>query len=270
MADIARLSLNQATTERWSVAEAVAGCVRHGISTIGLWRHKVEETGLKESARIVREAGLNVSSLCRGGMFVAASADERKRRLEDNFLAVQECAELQANSLVMVVGASVDVPLPTARTMVKEALAALVPYAHSHGVRLGLEPLHPMFTAERWVLNTIDQALEMAAPYSPADVGLILDTFHIWWDPRVLEQIAKAAGRIYGFHVSDWLVPLPDILMGRAIMGEGVVDNKLIHEAVERAGYNGPIEVEVFNQSVWDAPCDEVVDLVIERFAAKV
>lgn len=270
MADLARLSLNQATTERWSVAEAVAGCVRHGISSIGLWRHKVQETGLKESARIVRDAGLHVSSLCRGGMFPAASAEERKQRLEDNFLAVEECAELQADTLVVVVGAAVDVPLRSAREMVKDALTTLVPYAHSRGVRLGLEPLHPVFTAERCVLNTIDQALEMAAPYSPADVGLILDTFHIWWDPRVLEQIAKSAGRIFGFHVSDWLVPLPDILMGRAIMGEGIIDNHLLREAVDRAGYSGPIEVEVFNQSVWDAPCDEVLDLVIERFAAKV
>jgi len=203
-------------------------------------------------------------------MLVAASAEERKQRLADNFLAIQECAELQADSLVMVVGAAVGVPLPDARKMVTDALATLVPYAHSQGVRLGLEPLHPMFAADRCVLNTIDQALQMAAPYSSSDVGIILDTFHIWWDPRVLQQIANSAGRIYGFHVSDWLAPLPDILMGRAVMGEGVIDNRFLREAVDSAGYTGPIEVEVFNQSVWDAPPDEVLDLVIERFVNRV
>jgi sugar phosphate isomerase/epimerase len=203
-------------------------------------------------------------------MFPAASAEDRKRRLDDNFRAVEECAELQADSLVLVVGAAADVPLQSARAMVADALTALVPYAHSHGVRLGLEPLHPMFAADRCVLNTIDQALAMAAPYSAADVGLILDTYHIWWDPRVFEQIAQAAGRICGFHVSDWPVPLPDILMGRAMMGDGVIDNRLIREAVDCAGYAGPIEVEIFNRAVWDAPGDEVLDRVIERFAAKV
>jgi len=270
MADLARLSLNQATTERWSVAEAVEGCVRHDIRSIGLWRHKVQETGLKESARLVRDAGLHVSSLCRGGMFPAATATERKLRIQDNFMAVTECAELGADCLVLVVGAAVEVPLPSARQMVSDGLAALVPHAKKHGVRLGLEPLHPMFAAERCVLNTIDQALEMAAPYSPEEVGLILDTFHIWWDPRVYEQIESASGRIFGLHVSDWLVPLPDILMGRGIMGDGVIDNRSIREAIDRTGYRGPIEVEVFNQTVWDSPGTEVLDVIVERFSSRV
>ena len=154
--------------------------------------------------------------------------------------------------------------------MVADGLAALVPYAQQRGVRLGLEPLHPMYAGDRCVLNTIDQALQLAAPYDPAHVGLILDTFHIWWDPSLFEQISRSTSRILGFHVCDWLVPLPDILLGRGIMGDGVIDNRAIRQAVDKAGYTGPIEVEIFNQSIWDTPGDEVLKRVIERFVSLV
>jgi sugar phosphate isomerase/epimerase len=270
MADIARLSLNQATTQNWSVQEAVEGCVRHGIPSIALWRHKIAETGLQESARLVRDAGLHVSSVCRGGMFPAATAAERQAKIEDNFRAVDEAAELKADSLVLVVGACLGVSLPDARTMVADGLAALVPYARERGVRLGLEPLHPMYAGDRSVLNTIDQALRMASPYAANEVGVILDTFHIWWDPTVYEQIERSRGRIFGFHVCDWLVPLPDVLLGRGVMGDGVIDNRTLREAVDQAGYSGPIEVEIFNQQLWDSPGDEVLVRVIERFTSLV
>jgi sugar phosphate isomerase/epimerase len=270
MAEIERLSLNQATVQGWSVAEAVDGCLRHGIPSIALWRHKIAETGLAECVRLVREAGLQVSSVCRGGMFVAATAEERRVRLEDNFRAVDEAAALQADSLVMVVGASVDVPIQAARQMVVDGLAALVPYAEQRGVKIGLEPLHPMYAGDRSVLNTIDQALVMAVPYGPERVGVVLDVFHIWWDPTVLEQIERARGRIFGFHVCDWLVPLPDVLLGRGMMGDGVIEIRRLREAVDRAGYSGPIEVEIFNQKLWDTPGDVVLARMLERFEALV
>lgn len=266
MADLQRLSLNQATTQNWSIKEAVEGCVRHGILSISLWRHKIHETGLRESARLVRDAGLHVSSICRGGMFPSASAAVRQEKIQDNFRAVDEAVELKADSLVLVVGASIDVPLRDARRMVEDGLATLAPYARKCGVRLGLEPLHPMYAADRCVLNTIDQALEMASPYNSEEVGVILDTFHIWWAPDVFQQIERAKGRIYGFHVSDWLVPLPDILLGRGVMGDGVIDNRTLREAVDRAGYTGAIEVEIFNQAIWDTPGDEVLAKVVDRF----
>jgi sugar phosphate isomerase/epimerase len=266
MENISRLSLNQATTERWSVKEAVQGCLRHRIPSIGLWRHKIHEAGLKESVRLVRESGLHVSSVCRGGMFPAPTADERRQKIEDNFRAVDECAELRADSLVLVVGASSAVKLSAAREMVEDGLAAVVPYARERGVRLGLEPLHPMYADARSVLNTIEQALELASTYRPAEVGVILDTFHVWWDPYVFRQIARAQGRIYGFHVSDWLVPMPDMLLGRGMMGDGVINNRELRETVDRAGYSGPIEVEIFNQTIWDTPGDDVLAQVVERF----
>lgn len=266
MADKAQLSLNQITVNRWSVAEAVDGCVRHGIRSIALWRHKIKEAGLAACVHAVNDAGLRVTSVCRGGMFPAATAQERKTKLEDNFRAVDEAAELRADSLVMVVGGSAGLDLEDARRMVADGVAALVPYARERGVRIGLEPLHPMYAAERSVLVTIGQALELARDYDAREVGVILDTFHIWWDPKVAELIAQAAGRIFGFHVSDWLVPLPDVLMGRGLMGDGVIDNRKLRFLVQRAGYDGPIEVEIFNQALWDADPDKVVAQVIERF----
>ncbi len=266
MADKSRLSLNQITTTKWSVGEAVEGCVRHGISSIALWRHKIAETGLAASVRLVKDAGLHVSSVCRGGMFPAPTGTERKKNIEDNFRAVDEAAALNADSLVMVVGGCVGFGIEEARKMVADGIAALVPYARKCGVRIGLEPLHPMFAADRSVLVTIGQALELASLYDPQEVGVILDSFHIWWDPQVAELIARSTGRIYGFHVSDWLVPLPDILLGRGLMGDGVINNCKLRFLVEEAGYTGPIEVEIFNRALWDSDPDAVLSQVIERF----
>jgi sugar phosphate isomerase/epimerase len=266
MAEKARLSLNQITTANWSVAEATEGCARHGVKSIALWRHKIEEAGLAACVRAVSNAGLRVTSVCRGGMFPAPTSKERRKNLEDNFRAVDEAAELHADSLVMVVGGSAGLDLGDARQMVADGIASLVPYASERAVRIGLEPLHPMYAAERSVLVTIGQALELARSYDAREVGVILDTFHIWWDPKVDEMIAKAAGRIFGFHVSDWLVPLPDLLMGRGLMGDGTIDNRKLRLLVERAGYEGPIEVEIFNRTLWDSDPDKVLEQVIERF----
>jgi sugar phosphate isomerase/epimerase len=266
MADKARLSLNQMTTANWSVAEAIEGCVRHGIPSIALWRHKIEDAGLEACVRLVRDAGLHVSSVCRGGMFPAPAEQERKKNIEDNFRAADEAAALEADSLVLVVGGGAGFGLDEARGMVADGIAALVPYARERGVRIGLEPLHPMYAADRSVLNTIGHALELASAYDPHEAGVILDTFHIWWDPQVAKMIAQTAGRIFGFHVSDWLVPLPDVLMGRGLMGDGVIDNRKLRLLVDAAGYRGPIEVEIFNRALWDADPDTVLTQVVDRF----
>ena len=266
MAERSRLSLNQITTPAWSVAQAAEACVRHGVPAIALWRHKIQEAGLAASVGAVHDAGLHVSSVCRGGMFPASTEAERKKNIEDNFRAVDEAAELGADSLVMVVGGCIAVGLVEARKMVADGIAALAPYARERGVRIGLEPLHPMFAADRSVLNTIGQALELARNYDSSEVGVVLDTFHIWWDPQVANLIAQSAGRIFGFHVSDWLVPLPDVLLGRGLMGDGVIDNYRLRQLVEQAGYTGAIEVEIFNRALWDTDPETVLTQVIERF----
>ena len=268
MAEKARLSLNQITIANWSVSQAVEGCVRHGIPSIALWRHKIEEAGLASCVRLVKDAGLHVSSVCRGGMFPSPTQAGRQKNLEDNYRAVDEAAALQADSLVLVVGGCAEVGLADARKMVEDGVAALVPYARQHGVKLGLEPLHPMYAAERSVLVTIGQALELASAFTAQEVGLVLDVFHIWWDPQVLALIAQSGGRIYGFHVNDWLVPLPDLLLGRGMMGDGVIDNRMLRLAVDKAGYAGPIEVEIFNRVIWDSDPDQVLQQMVDRFIA--
>lgn len=266
MAPLSRLSLNQITTPRWSVAEAAEACVRREIRSIALWRHKIAELGLNESVRAVRDRNLHVSSVCRGGMFPAPTAEERKKNLEDNFRAVDEAAALKADVLVLVVGGASPMGIVAARQMVRDGIEALVPYASSAGVKIGLEPLHPMFAGDRSVLTTINEGLSIAQQYSPHDVGLVLDVIHIWWHSCVMEQIAVAADRIRGFHVSDWLVPLPDVLLCRGMMGDGIIDIRLLREAVDRAGYDGSIEVEILNQAIWDADPDSVLDRVVETF----
>jgi sugar phosphate isomerase/epimerase len=264
--DIGRISLNQITTERWNVKEAVDGCARAEVPWIALWRHKVAVTGAVESKRLVRDAGLKVSSLCRGGMFPASTANERQAKLDDNRRAVEEAAELGAEVLVLVCGPAPDRDIDSARKWVAEGIDELVPYAQSHGVKLGIEPLHPMYAAERSVVVSLAQANSMAERYTADQVGVVVDVFHVWWDPDLYRQISRASGRIVGFHVSDWIVPTPDMLMGRGMMGDGVIEIRRIRQSVEAAGYDGPIEVEIFNQAIWDTPGDEVLALMKQRY----
>jgi sugar phosphate isomerase/epimerase len=266
LTDIKRLSLNQITTNRWSVREAVDGCVRAGIPYIGLWREKVAETGLQESACIVRDAGLRVSSLCRGGWFSAGTATERQARLDDNRRAIEEAATLGTDALVLVCGPAPARDIGAARAYVEEAIAHLLPYAAGHGVKLGIEPLHPMYAGDRSVIVTLAQANQMVQRLDHSHVGVVIDAYHVWWDPEIYAQIAAASGRILGFHVCDWLVPTPDMLLGRGMMGDGVIELRRLRQAVEAAGYAGPIEVEIFNQAIWDTPGDEVLALMIRRY----
>ena len=266
--DPSRLSLNQKTTNNWGVREAAEGCARAGIGFIGLWRDKVAETGLSESARIVRDAGLRVSSLCRGGMFPAATAAGRRTSLDDNRRAVDEAVTLGTDVLVLVSGPPLDLDLDAARAMVEEGVHQLAPYAAQAGVRLGIEPFHPVLMMERSVIVTLAQALDIAVRFDPGRVGVVVDVYHVWWDPDLYRQIARASGRIFGFHANDWLSPKPDLLLSRGITGDGPIKIRRICEAVDEAGYTGPIEVEIFNQDTWNTPGDDTLALMKERYAA--
>jgi sugar phosphate isomerase/epimerase len=264
--DLSRLSLNQITTDQLSLREAVAGCVRFGIPTISLWRNKVADTGLHESENIVRDAGLNVSSLCRGGWFPASSPSERQQRLDDNRRAIEEAAALGTDVLVLVCGPAVDKDLPTARAYIEEAIASLLPFAADHGIRLAIEPLHPMFAGDRSAIVTLQQANDMVHRLAHPYVGVIVDVYHVWWDPEIAAQIANAAGHILGFHVSDWLVPTPDMVQGRGMMGDGVIDLRHLRSMVDATGYAGPIEVEIMNRTLWQMPGDDLLRLMCDRF----
>ncbi|ENH97861.1 hypothetical protein J416_03336 [Gracilibacillus halophilus YIM-C55.5] len=262
-----RLSLNQITTEQWSLKEAVNGCLRHEIPWISIWRHKIAEVGLKKARRLIQDANMHVSSICRGGMFPATTAKERAERIDDNKRAIEEAAELGADTLVLVCGPSADRDIETGRKQVADAIDQLVPYAKDHGVKLAIEPLHPMFAADRSVINTLDQANTIAKNYSSDEVGVIVDVYHVWWDPQLYAEIERAGEHILGYHVSDWKVPMPDMFKGRAMMGEGVIELHKIRQAVEQAGYDGPIEVEIINQSLWDSDPHQVLDEIKRSYA---
>ena len=259
-----RLSLNTATTKNWTLAEAVAGCVAAGIPGIGLWRDRVAEAGVEPAARLVRDAGLTVTSLCRGGFFTTPGAAEDNRR------AVDEATALGTDTLVLVCGGLPDGSrdLPGARRTVADGISALAPYAEAHGVKLAIEPLHPMFCADRAVVSTLGQALDLADTAGHG-TGVVVDSYHVWWDPQLEPQIARAAGRIHAFQVCDWLLPLPaDALLGRGHVGDGCIDLPGIAGLVAATGYDGFTEVEIFNREVWDAPGDETLRTVIARHRA--
>jgi len=269
-AEFRRLSLNQITTNRWSLAEAIEGCLRAELPAIGIWRNKIAEVGLAESCRLVRNAGLRVSSVCRGGMFPAATAEERAARIEDNRRAIDEAAELGADTLVLVCGPAPDRDIAAARRMVEDAIAALAPYARERKVRMAIEPLHPMFAAERSCITSLEEANVLADKFDPEVVGIVIDVYHVWWDAMLERELARTRGRIRAFHVCDWLVPTTDLLMGRGMIGDGCIDIRRIRTLVEAAGYAGFIEVEILNQKIWDQPGDETLQLMKQRYLAHV
>ncbi|MFC3300036.1 sugar phosphate isomerase/epimerase [Arthrobacter agilis] len=277
-----RLSINQATIKYAPLAEALAVTADAGIGSIGLWRDSVQAVSLPEAARLLTRSGLRFSSLCRGGFFTVPEGPARRSAMEDNRRAIEETARLadagapgSAAVLVMVAGGlpqgSRDIA--GARSMVEDALAELAPVAAAAGVRLALEPLHPMYAADRAVISTLGQALDLAAPFDPAVVGVVVDTFHVWWDPDLDAQIARAGreDRIASYQVCDWRTPLEaDVLLSRHYPGAGIVDFASITTAVERVGYRGDVEVEIFNQEIWDTAPATAVARTIDGFQSAV
>jgi sugar phosphate isomerase/epimerase len=268
-----RLSLNQATVKRLTLAEAVDGCVRAGIPAIGLWRDRVQEVGIDAAAKIVRASGLEVTSLCRGGFLTAASAEGRAAALADNKQAVLEAAGVGTDVLILVVGGlpSGSKNLPAAREAVAEGIAALAPFAAEHGVKLAIEPLHPMFCADRAVVSTLGQALDLAEAFPAEQVGVVVDTYHVWWDPLLEASIARAGkeNRILSYQECDWVVPLPaDMLLGRGHVGDGHIDFARMRALVTAAGWAGCAEVEIFNQEIWDTDGDQTIATVRARHEA--
>ncbi|MGN6334205.1 MAG: sugar phosphate isomerase/epimerase family protein [Motilibacteraceae bacterium] len=268
---LARLSLNQRTVPSWDVPQVVDACARAGVPAVGLWREPVAEAGLERSARLVREAGLRVSSLCRGGFLTASDPDEGRRAVADNRRALDEAATLGADCLVLVVGGLPlgDQDLPGARQRVADRLAELVPYAAERGVRLALEPMHPLYCADRGVLSTLEQATDLAEQHPAAQVGVVVDAFHVWWDPRLAEQVHRAAERIASVQIGDWITPLPpDALLSRGLPGDGHIDLASFLALTGEAGYRGDVEVEVFNAEVWAADPAAVLATTLRRWVA--
>lgn len=266
-----RFSINQMTVKQLSMPELVDGCVELGIGGVGLWREPVAVYGLDATAKLVRDAGLSVTTLCRGGFFTAIDPTERAAALADNRRAIDEAATLGTDTLVLVSGGlpAGSKDLHGARERIADALSELGPYAASNGVRLAIEPLHPMFASDRCVVSTLSQALDIAERFPADQVGVTVDTYHIWWDDTAPAAIARAgaSGRIHTFQLADWITPLPQgVLTGRGQIGDGAIDMREWKSYVEAAGYTGPIEVELFNDELWAGDGRELLAQTAQRF----
>lgn len=262
--ELARFSINQMTVKQLSMPELVDACLELGVPGVGLWREPVQAYGVAETAKLVGDAGLAVTTLCRGGFFTAIDPAERARALDDNRRAVDEAATLGTDTLVLVSGGlpAGSKDLHGARERIADALGELGPYAEERGVRLAIEPLHPMYASDRCVVSTLTQALDLAERFPAQQVGVTVDTYHIWWDDRAPEQIARAGagGRIHTFQLADWTTPLPEgVLNGRGQIGDGAIDMREWLSYVEAAGYTGSIEVELFNDGLWARDGREVL-----------
>jgi sugar phosphate isomerase/epimerase len=266
MQTVSRLSINQFTVRNWTIPQLLEGCAAEQIPFVSLWRDKVAEAGLDETLKLLDDTGIKVSSICRGGFFPAATLDQQSRNLEENYRAVDEAAAVGTEILVLVCGGIVNHDLDRSREMVVRGIGRLLPYAEQAGVKLGIEPLHPMFAADRSVIVSLSQANAIIELFKSRNLGIVIDVYHVWWDPTVYSEIARASGHIFGFHVNDWIVPVPDMLNGRGMMGDGVIAIKRLRKAVIEGGYSGPIEVEIFNEELWQLPGSELLRLIKERF----
>ena len=272
--DPSLLSINTATVRaQWPLPDTIAALARHGIRGISPWRDQVAAAGLDDTARRIRDAGLTVTGLCRGGMFPAPDREGRRAAHDDNRRAVDEALTLGAQCLVLVVGGLpkdrggqiVSRDLAGAREMVRDGLGSLYEYAHGAGMPLAIEPLHPMYAADRACVNTRAQANALCdelAPDGTDGLGLAVDVYHVWWDPLLRAEIIRAGerNRLFAYHICDWLVPTRDLLNDRGMMGDGVIDLPLIRGWMDAAGYRGMHEVEIFSaQDWWKRDGDEVL-----------
>ena len=263
------LSINLATVRaQWSLREAVAACVRHGIGGIDPWRDQLAATGLDDARRIIADSGLRVTGLCRGGLFPAADPAGRAAAIDETRRAIDEAAAIAADCLILVAGGlpAGSRDIVGARLMTEEGIAAVLPHAQAAGVRLAIEPLHPMYAADRCCVNTLAQALDICDRLG-SGLGVVIDVYHVWWDPDLTRQIARAGRRIHAHHVNDWLRPTTDLLFDRGMMGDGVIPLRHMRKLVEAAGYTGPQEVEIFSHAWSKRPGDEVLATCIERFS---
>jgi|TARA_B100002003_G_scaffold102601_1_gene95346 sugar phosphate isomerase/epimerase len=268
----ARLSLNTATVNQWSLKECIEGCVRHGVLALDPWRDKLHELGVDTAAKMIKDNGLQVSALCRGGMFTGPDEASRQVALDDNRRAVDEAVAIGAQCVVLVVGGIPEGSndIGDARAQVRDGIGKLLDHARACDMPLAIEPLHPMFAADRACVNTLAHANDLCDELG-GGVGVAVDAYHVWWDPNLAKEIARAKGRILGFHVCDWLVPTTDLLLDRGMMGDGVIDLPKMRQMVEDAGYHGLIEVEIFSaENWWKRDGDEVMQTVVERFESVV
>lgn len=252
-----RLAIHTITTKQWDLPTALRKYSAAGVTGVGVWRQWLEGRSLGESKKMLDDHGLAAVSLVRGGFFPGISEAGRQAALDDNRRALDEAAAIGAPQLVLVCGAKPELSLAENRRQITDGIAACIDHAAALGVKLAIEPLHPMYADCRSAINTLGQCNDLIDQLGSGHVGIAADVYHIWWDPQLESEIQRAGTRIIGFHVCDWLTPTTDFLNDRGLMGEGCIDIKGIRAMVDAAGFHGPIEVEIFSTRHWSRDPDE-------------
>ena len=263
-----RCSINSITLRSASLDALIEIAVARNVPGVALWRDVYAQKGAAAASRKLRSAGLHVSSVCRGGMFPAWSDAERAAIAEDNRRAVDETSELGADCLVMVCGAAPDKDLPGARQQIEDGLGELVPYAAEAGVKLAIEPMHPMMIADRSAISSLTEANDLVERIGAPNLGIALDAYHVWWDVAMAEQIKRAGKTIFSVQVCDWVTPISGQLSSRGMPGEGVIDLQNFVSLTDSVGYEGLVEIEVLSDRWWSEPLDKATDAALNGFAA--
>jgi sugar phosphate isomerase/epimerase len=261
LTDFSRLAIHTQTNKPWTLEQCLAGYAAAGVPALSVWRHVLEPMGAEAAGRMIRSSGLAAAALVRGGFFAAADEAGRRRALDMNRVCLDEAAAIGAPLVVLVCGAVPGLPLDEARRQIAGGIAALLPHAEASKVKLAIEPLHPMYAADKSAINRMAEAREVCERLASPWLGIAVDVYHVWWDPDLETEIrsAGAAGRLLAFHICDWRVQTRDLLNDRGLMGEGCIDVRRIRGWVEAAGFDGWNEVEVFNSDHWAGPQDEYV-----------
>ncbi len=250
--EFSRMCVHTMTTNPLSLEEAITAYTDAEIPGITVWRQHIEPYGAKKAGKMLRDSGLKVVSLCRGGFFPATGAMDREKARNENRAIIDEAAEIGAPLVVLVCGAVPGQDLAVSRQQILDGIHAVEPHAKAAGVKLSIEPLHPMYADDRSAVNTLEQANNMVTVLDSEWVGVTVDVYHLWWDPFLKAEIGRAGKSIFSFHVCDWRIPTRDILLDRTVMGEGCIKIQEIRDWVEKAGFNGYIEVEIFSKELWE------------------
>jgi sugar phosphate isomerase/epimerase len=266
--DTLRLCIHTITTKPWSIEIAIEQYAQAGVHGITIWRNALEGRSVPAIRQRLEDSGLKVVSLCRGGFFPSIEKKERKKAVDENLRVVEEAAEVGAPSIVLVVGADPRQSLEDSREQIEEGIRKMNTAAESAGVKLSIEPLHPMYADTRSAITTLAQANDLCDRIGSPNVGVAVDVYHLWWDPNLEREIARcgAQGRLFAFHVCDWRSPTRDLLYDRGLMGDGCIPVRKIRGWVEKAGFNGFIEVEIFSTEYWTMDQSGFLDKIVNAY----
>ena len=268
LTDLSQLCIHTITTKPWSIEIAAQNFSSAGIKGITVWRDALEGRNIKQTGQQIRDSGLNIVSLCRGGFFPSVDPHKRKSAIDDNRRAIEEASELGTSLIVLVCGADPSQSLEDSRKQIRDGIAAVLPEAKAAGVKLAIEPLHPMYADSRSAVNTLAQANDMATELNSQFVGVAVDVYHLWWDPTLEEEVKRCGknNHLFAFHICDWNVPTSDFLNDRGLMGEGCIPLRKIRSWVEATGFNGFYEVEIFSNKFWKGDQHQFLNKIIKAY----